>query len=120
MSEQKLHNGELFDAAATAESESVQWATLQLRRTTRAIRPGRPEALLQDIFVSRFLRYHASRRRFRNGIIGGSGLGGLAIGTDALFDIKWVELLNNMLDWFGRSLILRLAEITPPYLDWLC
>ena len=113
------NNGELFDAASAAESESVQWITLCLQRTIGAIRPARPEALLQNLFLARFRRHHARRCRIRKGIVGGSGFGGLGLCADALFDIEWAELFNNLLNWFGRPLALRVAEIASPYLDWL-
>jgi len=115
MSDQKPQNGELFDAATTAESESVQWVTLRLKQTVRAIGAERIETALIDVFIVRFRRMQRRRRIQRIGVGLASGAG-LGLGADAVFDFGW---LDSLLEWFGRPLVLRVAEIASPYLDWL-
>ena len=112
-------NGELFDAASTAESESVQWVTLHLQHTVRNIRPEQPEEALQTLFTKRFQQHQRRRRWLRTGMAGSAGLGGLGLGAEALFDIEWLELINSLLGWIGRPLALRFAEIASSYRDWL-
>lgn len=113
------NNGELFDAASTAESESVQWVTLHLQHTVRNMRPEQPEEALEALFIKRFKQHQHRRRWLRTGMAGSAGLGGLGLGAEALFDIEWLELINNFFGWIGRPLLFRVAKIASPYLDWL-
>lgn len=115
MSEQKLHNGELFDAAATAESESVQWATLRLQQAVRAIGAERAETMLSDLFIMRFKRMQRRRRiqRISVGLASGTGLG---LGADAMFDFGW---LDSLLNWVGRPLLLRLGDSLSVVAGWV-
>lgn len=119
MSDHTPENGQLFDAAAIAEAESAQWVASHLQETVRSISPVTPAHVLQQTLISRFQRHHRYRRRIRNSIMSGTGLGGLALAADAIFDIEWLELLNSALNWFGRPLLLRLTDLTSNYRDWL-
>ena len=115
MSEQKLHNGELFDAAATAESESVAWVSLRLKQAVRAIGAERAETMLSDLFIMRFKRMQRRRRiqRISVGLASGPGLG---LGADAMFDFGW---LDSLLNWVGRPLLLRLGDSLSVVAGWV-
>lgn len=119
MSDNAPENRQLFDDAAIAEAESAQWVAIHLQETVRAISPVTPAHVLHQTLISRFQRYHRQRRLIRKGFIGSAGLGGLTLVADGIFDIEWLELLNSLIDWLAKPLVLKLAEAVQPYLDWL-
>ena len=119
MSDQTPENGQLFDAAAIAEAESAQWVVLRMQETVRAICPISTDEQLQQQFMQQFQRHHTRRRFLGMSLLTGTGIGGLAWSADALFDVEWFELFNNLLNWFGRPVLFRLTELSSTYRDWL-
>lgn len=113
------NNGELFDAASTAESESVQWVTLHLQHTVRNMRSEQPEEALEALFIKRFQQHQRRRRWLRTGMAGSAGLGGLGLGAEALFDIEWLELINSLFGWIGRPLIVQLVKVFAEISSWV-
>lgn len=119
MSEQMPANGQLLDAAVIAEAESAQWVAMQMQQTVSAIRPSTSEEILQQSFLARLKRHHTQRRWFGISLVSGTGLGGLALSADSMFDIEWVEIFGKVINWFARPLALKLVESLQSYLDWL-
>ena len=103
---------------SSGEAESVQWITIRLQQTVRAIGAERSETGLVDLFAVRFKRMQRRRRlqRFGVGLASGTGVG---FGADALFDLGLLDLINVLLDWVGRPLVLKLSDSAPYYIAFL-
>ena len=118
MSNHKSQNGELVEAVTTAESASVVWVSLRLKEAAQAIGAHRIEARLVDRFVLRFQRVRRRRRLQRLGLGLGSGTG-LGVVADSLFDLGWVDWINDLFNWVGRPLLLRLGDSLSVVAVWV-
>lgn len=118
MSEQNPQNSAHFDAAATAEFESVDWVTLRLKQTVCAIGITRSETALTAIFIRRFRRMRCRQRLQRFGITLASGTG-FGVGAGSVFDIEWLELMNSLLNWVGLPMALKLSQLPYVFQNWI-
>lgn len=116
--DRQAYIGELFEAAVTADAESVQWVSSRLRQTVRTIGAERSETTLAQAFAVRFRRMHYHRRLQRMGVGLASGTG-LGLGADSLFDLGWVDWINDLFNWVGRPLLLRLGDSLSAVAGWV-
>ena len=89
---------------------SIQWLVLHIRQAVQAIVPNQQEEARLETLLHQLGKHHA-RRRFRwhlgIGFMGGSSLG-LAAAT--VFDTECAELIEALVEWFGRPLVLELSQ----------
>lgn len=90
---------------ATGPSQVGQaWFEQQIRESIKSIAPVRSSEELQQAFMARFGSWHASRRRRRRLSIGAGSSAAIGAAADAYFGIEWLEMIEALIQWMGRSL----------------
>lgn len=89
------------------------WIGLQIHLAVREISPQRTFSDLEKTFLTKFHEQH-TRQRKKKWVGVGSGVGvGAGVAADAWLGVEWMEMIESLLAWIGKSVGLAASFFVP-------
>lgn len=94
----------------------IEWVEGHIQRTVKAIAPVQSEDVLLARLLERFNKHHRQRRRLRRSL----GLGALiGVVGSSFADIEWLDLIDTLMAWFVKPVVLKMGQLIPGFIDRL-